>query len=555
MKKLNLGCGGDYKKGWTNVDIDKNVRADIYSELSENFPFKNNVFDYILAQDLLEHLTKEKARVFLEECYRVLKDDGLLELRTHNVFQIFEQFKDYPSDVMDFIYGITEVNGEYGVHRYGYSKEMLQNTLARAGFKTLKLANETTNFVVTAKKALKEVGRVNLFLSGIDSGGFGGAETFLENLARSLKKSSINTTFLVTKGRELDKYVSGKKYKVISFPFRMDIVGDWKGFIKFLLLFIPFCVISLQKISTIRKFDNPVLLITGISDKVVFTPIAKLFSIPVVWLEFGPLEDLFKKNFYIPKVLYRLVKELPDLVIVPSTNTKSKIIPQVRIAESKIIIIPVGITLLDRNLVKKIQRDGFELRKSLGLDKKFVVGMISRVEKEKGQDTLIKAVKVLADKIKNIHAVIIGAGEIEYLKELTDRLGLQNKVTIIGFVKDEIKKFEYLSTFDVAVFPTRWKLEGFGIVSLEALMMGVPLIASNFGPVPEVVGDSALLIEPNHKDLAKGIEFFFKDRKVSEKYAEKGLNRVRRFDIDKVASIYSETIKDIIRQRVNSNVL
>jgi len=42
---------------------------------------------------------------------------------------------------------------------------------------------------------------------------------------------------------------------------------------------------------------------------------------------------------------------------------------------------------------------------------------------------------------------------------------------------------------------------------------------------------------------------------VSEKYAEKGLNRVRRFDIDKVASIYSETIKDIIRQRVNSNVL
>jgi len=85
--------------------------------------------------------------------------------------------------------------------------------------------------------------------------------------------------------------------------------------------------------------------------------------------------------------------------------------------------------------------------------------------------------------------------------------------------------------------------------------MGVPLIASNFGPVPEVVGDSALLIEPNHKDLAKGIEFFFKDRKVSEKYAEKGLNRVRRFDIDKVASIYSETIKDIIRQRVNSNVL
>ena len=42
MKKLNLGCGGDYKKGWTNVDIDKNVRADIYSELSENFPFKRD---------------------------------------------------------------------------------------------------------------------------------------------------------------------------------------------------------------------------------------------------------------------------------------------------------------------------------------------------------------------------------------------------------------------------------------------------------------------------------------------------------------------------------
>ena len=81
------------------------------------------------------------------------------------------------------------------------------------------------------------------------------------------------------------------------------------------------------------------------SDKLFFTPLSKFLKIKVVWIEFGPLKEVFKKNFYIPKILYRSIKDLPDQVICPSLNTKKSLIVDARISESKIVVIPCGIKL------------------------------------------------------------------------------------------------------------------------------------------------------------------------------------------------------------------
>jgi len=57
MKKLNLGCGSEYKKDWVNVDVLRSVKADKYFSLDEYpWPLKSNSFDEVLMKSVLEHL-------------------------------------------------------------------------------------------------------------------------------------------------------------------------------------------------------------------------------------------------------------------------------------------------------------------------------------------------------------------------------------------------------------------------------------------------------------------------------------------------------------------
>ena len=81
MKKLNLGCGLDYKKGFINVDwcIGDNFKFDIKHNL-ENlpYPFKDSEFDYILMDNVLEHL-EDKIKI-IEELHRISKPNAVIEI-------------------------------------------------------------------------------------------------------------------------------------------------------------------------------------------------------------------------------------------------------------------------------------------------------------------------------------------------------------------------------------------------------------------------------------------------------------------------------------------
>ena len=57
LNKLNLGCGGDYKKGWVNLDYRSNIKTDVKWNLEKfPYPFKPNTFDEILLKSVLEHM-------------------------------------------------------------------------------------------------------------------------------------------------------------------------------------------------------------------------------------------------------------------------------------------------------------------------------------------------------------------------------------------------------------------------------------------------------------------------------------------------------------------
>ena len=80
MKKLNLGCGADYKEGYVNADFHSHIKTDIQYDLNAvPFPFSENEFDYILVSHVLEHL--DKPFVVMKELHRILKTGGTLHIK------------------------------------------------------------------------------------------------------------------------------------------------------------------------------------------------------------------------------------------------------------------------------------------------------------------------------------------------------------------------------------------------------------------------------------------------------------------------------------------
>ena len=78
MRKLNLGSGCDYKEGFINLDINKEVKADIYADINKGLPFKDNYFDYIFSCHAIEH-TKDFFGV-MDDIWRVCKDKAIIEI-------------------------------------------------------------------------------------------------------------------------------------------------------------------------------------------------------------------------------------------------------------------------------------------------------------------------------------------------------------------------------------------------------------------------------------------------------------------------------------------
>lgn len=149
--KIELGSGAKMgTKGWTTVDL--NPVADIRWDLKKGIPLSNNSVDIIYSSHLLEHISYKQLIRFLEECRRVLKINGEFSVCVPN-FRLYidaylegRLFKDRESwwkpglidtgSSIDQLNYVMYMNGE---HNYMFDDENLIKTLAKAGFKRIRL--------------------------------------------------------------------------------------------------------------------------------------------------------------------------------------------------------------------------------------------------------------------------------------------------------------------------------------------------------------------------------------------------------------------------------
>ncbi len=134
-----------------------------------------------------------------------------------------------------------------------------------------------------------------------------------------------------------------------------------------------------------------------------------------------------------------------------------------------------------------------EARKALNLpDDAFVFGTIGRLAHNKDQASLIHAFSLIKPYCPNSKLIIIGDGVLEErLKQQAHLADLTNDVTLTGFLPGG---FQYMKAFDCFVLPSIQ--EAFGRVLIEAMIARLPIIASAVNGIPEVMGDTGILIKP-----------------------------------------------------------
>jgi len=154
MMKLNLGCGGDRKEGYVNIDIRESVEPDVVLDLEkESLPYGDNSVDEVIAYDFLEHISFRRVNFVLKEIHRVLKPNGILELRCPDIFRILYhiQREGCGWEKASFWFCGAQDYPE-NLHKSVFWKESLKRTLEGMGFEVIKEGFNNTNFLLTLRK-------------------------------------------------------------------------------------------------------------------------------------------------------------------------------------------------------------------------------------------------------------------------------------------------------------------------------------------------------------------------------------------------------------------
>lgn len=179
---------------------------------------------------------------------------------------------------------------------------------------------------------------------------------------------------------------------------------------------------------------------------------------------------------------------------------------------------------------------------------------IGRQEKRKGVDYLVKAFQLLQADMPNAHLIMGGAGLMtKKLKQYVELEGVKN-VKFTGYLSEE-EKIRLLQNADVACFPSPFG-EGFGIVLLEAMAAGAPVIAgNNIGYAQVMRGHGRLgLVDPKAlKDFANRLRVFLEDPDVHKLMSSWALNEIKQYDYPKIIAQYEKAYLDAIELKRNGH--
>lgn len=248
--------------------------------------------------------------------------------------------------------------------------------------------------------------------------------------------------------------------------------------------------------------------------------------VPQAKVVFLTWENLYR-NFTYPSLLSlvysfidRYTYQNADYVLPTSQGAKKVLIRKG--FPGKVKVVPWG---TDPQLFKKENATG--LRRKLELGNSFVIGCVGRLVREKGILTLIEAVSGISYDYK---LLLVGSGPLkdEIIKE-AGFTGIRDRVILVGAVRQS-ELPGYYSLMGVLVLPSLttkdWK-EQFGRVLIEAMACQTPVIGSESGEIPRIIGKTGLTFKENDiEDLRKKIIQLIENPSWASELGRKGRERV-----------------------------
>ena len=261
-------------------------------------------------------------------------------------------------------------------------------------------------------------------------------------------------------------------------------------------------------------------------------------AIPLLFPQYYPEMNL-KKYWYYDLVQY--IKRKPACkYFAISENTKKDFIKLLDVNQDDIVVIPLAANdnFYQEKDVKKIKKVCSKY--NIPNDKKYVFSLCT-LEPRKN---LIRAVKTFIEfikknKIDDMVFVLGGAHWDSFIKKL------ESEIKDLGEYKDKIIRAGYIDDNDLAAlysgaefFVYTSQYEGFGLPPLEAMQCGCPVITSNNSSLPEVVGDTGIMIDwDSDEQHINAYEKYYFDKDYREQQANKGLERSRAFSWQKTVDI------------------
>ncbi|MCS6822504.1 MAG: glycosyltransferase family 4 protein [Microscillaceae bacterium] len=271
------------------------------------------------------------------------------------------------------------------------------------------------------------------------------------------------------------------------------------------------------QLAQILKKEQITILWIGHPDQIYLATLCKkLFAPHLKLVYWQQMQITVKKRDIYHNSLFRQI----DIWVAPLEISAQQVAQNTAIPRSKIHVLP-----LPANLTKFRTKQGHNhkeinpLALPLNSLNAFLAGIVGRIDKQKGQATLIEALAILQQDPKtklllaqnqftDIQVIIVGEETVgskdnylKYLQTLTQKLDLQEKVHFRPFRTDIEQAFFCFDAFVMA----SWE-ETFGMVTIEAMAAGVPVIGTNSGGTPELLqyGKLGQLFSPkNPSELAE----------------------------------------------------
>lgn len=245
-----------------------------------------------------------------------------------------------------------------------------------------------------------------------------------------------------------------------------------------------------------------------------------------------PLQYKTNNNQLFTRNLLSIINHIDNITTI-SQDSEIQLINFAGISTNKITTILCGIdhTIFHSNYFPEEIK---EIKKIYGLENDFIL-QVGAINKRKNQIFTLEAYKILLDNFTPfLDLVFVGGTVTTELQHYIDENKLTKRVKFLGLVPDKHLPLIY-NAAKIFAYPSL--NEGFGNPPLEAMACGIPVISSDRGSLPEVLGDCAEYINPlNKNELAKAILYLLTRSEKNITMVNNGLEHVKKYSWEKTVN-------------------